>query len=84
MKISKLTKSLLFLLCLVMPLSSCKGGDTSSSTSTNSSSSSVVEDGTITIAEAIDIATSLNGALSEEEYLIKGTIENILIIGNIL
>ena len=39
MKISKLTKSLLFLLCLVMPLSSCKGGDTSSSTNNSTANS---------------------------------------------
>ena len=89
MKISKLTKSLLFLLCLVMPLSSCKGGDTSSSTnnSTNSSieSSTNVENSTsseneqeiITIAEAIAIANAAGSTLTEEEYLIKGTIETV-------
>ena len=89
MKISKLTKSLLFLLCLVMPLSSCKGGDTSSSTnnSTNSSfeSNTNVENSTsseneqeiITIAEAIAIANAAGSTLTEEEYLIKGTIETV-------
>ena len=93
MKISKLTKSLLFLLCLVMPLSSCKGGDTSSSTnnstanSTNSSfeSSTNVENSSssenkqeiITIAEAIAIANAAGSTLTEEEYLIKGTIETV-------
>ena len=94
MKISKLTKSLLFLLCLVMPLSSCKGGDTSSSTSSNnsststitstssSSSSSVVEsssenNGVISIAEAIEIANATGETLTEEEYTITGTIQNI-------
>ena len=77
MKISKLTKSLLFLLCLVMPLSSCKGGDTSSSTSTNSSTSTVVEDETITIAEAIEIAFQAGETVTEKEYLVKGTIETV-------
>ena len=72
-----------------MPLSSCKGGDTSSSTnnSTNSSieSSTNVENSTsseneqeiITIAEAIAIANAAGSTLTEEEYLIKGTIETV-------
>ena len=40
MKNKKIINSLLFLFCLVMPLTSCKGGNTSSLVNSSSSSSS--------------------------------------------
>ena len=86
MKNIKIINSLLFLFCLVMPLSSCKGGDTSSSSNNNSiiesttsseNSSSTEKDEIITIAQAIEIAMAAGETVTEEEYMIKGTIETV-------
>ena len=93
MKNKKTIKSLLFLFCLVIPLSSCKAGDTSSRESSSSTSnsqtiisstisssttsSSEKDDGTITIAEAIKIAMETGETLSSEEYQISGIITDV-------
>ena len=113
MKNKKIINSLLFLFCLAMPLTSCKGGNTSSlvnsslssssqtitssssssQTITSSSSSSQTitspitsssststgeeNDGTITIAEAIQIAMESGETLTENEYQISGIITDV-------